>query len=221
MSKLVSKKSKEVSGVALKCALVGVAMVLGAAAAGAQPPSVSDPGFELDVQSNGGFTTDGTANWVESGAATNSGASNPTTSNYNPDNPLSAPAGGTQVGFAGLGTRICQDVGGTLQAGNTYTLSAAVGWRNPLGTAPTYSLQIYNTAGGGGPGTLKSSSTGNPTSAGAFNGPVSVSYIPTGGDPDLGDELTICLETDAASSGQANFDEVTMTPVELQSFSIE
>jgi hypothetical protein len=188
--------------------LVGLLLITAGATAA---PIVSNPGFEAPVLADGDFTPrDGAPiDWVMT--AGTAGIWNPPTSGYNPDNPVSAPAAGIQVGFANNGS-LCQDVGGTIQLGNTYTLTVAIGQRMDF-PFPGYAIEIRATTSGN----VKATSSAATPASGTFEIDMA-SFTAMGGDPDLGDALTICLN---GSEVQTNFDEVTLTPVELQSFSID
>jgi len=186
-----------------------VAVVMETSAA----PVVLNAGFEASMHADGVFSAGSVPSWninVSSGSA---GDFNPTSAGFTLHEPLSAPADGTHVSFSDGGT-LCQDVvGGTIQVGNTYTLTVAVGSRKDFPIpAGGYTIEIRATT----LNTLKaSSSTPTPmidtfaTSTAAFT---AVS------DADTGSALTVCL---FSAAQQTDFDTVALTPVELQSFSIE
>lgn len=178
--------------------------------AGWAAPVVINGDFEAPMLVDGEFTPvdDVPIAWtVTTGQA---GIFNPTTGQYAMDQPLTAPAGGDQVAYAN-GGHFCQDVGGTIRVGNTYTLTVAVGRRLDL-PFPGYTIELRATTSNA----LKASSSAANPAPGAFVTDVaSFTAVP---DADTGDSLTVCL---TSINQQTNFDNVELTPVELESFSIE
>lgn len=129
---------------------------------------------------------------------------------------LPAPGVGIYVGDVGESSSLCQDVGGTVTFGNTYTLTAVIGNRTMLGFNSTYKIEIRGTV------------TGTPVATGASPIPPlgtlvtdTAVYTPGATDPELGNGLTVCLTGGTGFMTFVDFDEVQLTPVELMSFSID
>ena len=188
-------------------------MLLPAVAVGVSAaPVVLNPGFEAPVLADGANSGSPTF-WVVVNPGFDVGLFNPTSSSYTLHNPLSAPAAGQNVGYIGNGGgSLCQAVGGVIQVGNTYTLTVAIGRRADVGTFPGYAIEIRATTSGN---VKATSSSANPAAGTFVNAVASFTAV---SDADTGSALTVCL---TGVGQQTNFDEVSLTPVELTSFSVE
>ena len=196
-------RNSELEKMKLNKCLICVALCL-ASATSLQAQVVQNPGFEDAGLADGAGTGDGPA-WVESG---NAGAFNPTSAvHYTQDNPLASPAAGEHVGYVNPLATLCQDIGGTIQAGGFYELEVAVGWRKDDPVEPAYQIEIRAATSNN----LKAFATAPGTVL--DNWVLSTASFTAGsGDPDLGDALEICL-VNTNSNGQVNFDEVVFRTV--------
>jgi hypothetical protein len=171
-------------------------VLLGATVVSAGPILITNSGFEADSLANGAFTSGTITGWVcVSGTC---GVYNPTTAQFTPDNPLAAPAGGVNVAYSNGGA-ITQLTGATVQAGATYTLTAAVGQR--LDTAfPGYVVELFTPLG-----TLASSNSPTPAS-GFFLNSTAVYTAPTSG-AQIGQAISVRLSSVGV---QTVFDNVSL-----------
>jgi hypothetical protein len=171
-------------------------VLMGAAIVSATPVLITNSGFEADALPDDGWTTNTITGWVCVGGSC--GAYNPSTTQFSPDNPLAAPAGGVNVAYSNGGT-ITQLTGATVQAGGTYTLTAAVG--NRLDTAfPGYLVELFTPLG-----TLASSNSPSPAS-GTFLTSTAVYTAPIS-DVQIGQAISIRLSSIGV---QTVFDNVSL-----------
>lgn len=145
-------------------ALLATSLVLiGASPAAAVLPPVVNAGFELPVLGNGAESPT-TPSWTQSllpGATASPapvGTFNPVAGTH-----VTTVPEGENVAFSN-GYMLSQALVGVADAGYTYTLSVASGRRLDVGTAPTATIQLVNTAGS----TVLCSDTDVLATAGAF-----------------------------------------------------
>jgi hypothetical protein len=159
------------------CLIVAIILMFGINIANASPISINNPSFEEPTHTDGGFTAVATG-WVVTG---DSGTWNPTTAQIS-----QGPTDGLQVGFSNNGG-LSQTLSAVLTANMRYTLMVDVLSRTDGFFHRESGLELLTAEG-----TQLAATILGPITAGN-NGLLSLTFVASANDPNLGKNLKITL----------------------------